>query len=758
MPTVEETLVLASQHHQTGNLRLAALLYQQIIEAVPQYAEVHSSLGVALAQQGLWDQAAVSLRQALQWRPDFPEAHNDLANVLQASGKLEEAVSHYGQAIGLRPGYPQAHNNLGVVLAKLGKLDESIAHHREAIRLDERYAAAHYNLGIVLERQNKLDEAICCYRQALSVDPAFAAGWNNLAIALARQDRLEEAIASFRRALDCRPHYAEAHSNLGAALGKQGDLAAAIAHQQEALRIKPDYATAHVRLGNGLRQSGKLDEAVSHLRTALQIAPDSVEGHTNLGIALMDAGQLDEAVLCHRQALRIDPQCANASMNLGAVLGRQGKFDEAVECYRQALRLQPDLAPALGNLVAWLNFNPEIDHDHVFAEHCRWGRMVQQNSPPRPHANDPSPDRRLRIGYVSPDFRFHALTRYLEPVLANHDERQVAVHCYAEAPVADAVTERLQRFATGWRWTCGLTNVQVAEQIRADGIDILVDLAGHTRYNRLGVFTHKPAPVQVTWLGYLNTTGLTTIDYRLTDDILDPPGQPLLDTEELMRLPGGMCCFAPPEDAPEVGRLPALGRRYLTFGSLNRLAKLNDKVYDLWSRVLQRLPTARLLMFQLDLNDAAQQRVRREFVQRGIAGHRLDLRSAADLRGYLAVYNDIDVVLDTFPCTGGVTTCEALWMGVPVLSLCGKRPMERNSATFLARVGLADWAVSLPERFIAKAVGLSEELPLLATLRGELRDRMWATVCNAERFTRVLEAAYRDMWRRWVHGRSVRQS
>ena len=252
--------------------------------------------------------------------------------------------------------------------------------------------------------------------------------------------------------------------------------------------------------------------------------------------------------------------------------------------------------------------------------------MVQQTSLPRPHTNDRSSDRPLRVGYVSPDFRFHALTRYFEPVLANHDAEQVAAYCYAEAPFVDAVTERLQSFAAGWRWTGGHSDTQVAEQIRADGIDILVDLAGHTRYNRLGVFTHKPAPIQVTWLGYLNTTGLNTVDYRLTDDVLDLPGQLVLDTEELWRLPGGMCCFEPPRDAPEVGPLPALARGYFTFGSLNRLAKLNERVYDVWGEVLRRLPTARLLIFQQDLNDAAQASIRVQFTQRGIASDRLDLR------------------------------------------------------------------------------------------------------------------------------------
>ncbi len=275
--------------------------------------------------------------------------------------------------------------------------------------------------------------------------------------------------------------------------------------------------------------------------------------------------------------------------------------------------LDPLMAPALANLMHWMNYDPAADHQQVFAEHCRWGRLTQPASAPRPHANDRSCQRRLRIGYVSPWFCFDAVTRYFEAVLVNHDRQQVTVFCYAATAVKDAVTVRLQSASENWRSICGMSDTQAAELIRADGIDILVDLAGHTPCNRLGVFALKPAPIQVTWLSYLNTTGLTAMDYRLTDAILDPPGQPLLDTEELVRLPVGMCCFAPPENAPEVGPMPALERGFITFGSLNRLAKCNEKVIDLWSRVMHELPTARLLMFRSDLTAEAKDRILRQF-------------------------------------------------------------------------------------------------------------------------------------------------
>jgi protein O-GlcNAc transferase len=334
------------------------------------------------------------------------------------------------------------------------------------------------------------------------------------------------------------------------------------------------------------------------------------------------------------------------------------------------------------------------------------------------------------------------------------------------------VTSRLQRLVPNWRWTCNLTDPELAQRILEDEIDILVDLAGHTRHTRLGVFARKPAPVQATWLGYLNTTGLTAMDYRITDDVLDPPDVSEVrsatydvkratsniehrtsnfsryDTEELLRLPGGMCCFAPPPDAPAVAPLPALRNHCLTLGSLHNLFKINGRALDLWSSVLQAIPTARLLLFHHTLKGTARTRIGDHLASRGIASDRMEIRQGSSSPGYLEVYGKIDVSLDTFPCTGGVTTCESLWMGVPMLSLRGVRPAGRHSASLLARVGLDGWAADTPEEYVALAVRWAGELDNLARLRAGLRDRMLPTLCDAQRFTRGLEEAYRTMWRR----------
>jgi protein O-GlcNAc transferase len=612
-----------------------------------------------------------------------------------------------------------------------------------------------FALALQCHQLGKLELAEELYRQLLQIDPGHADSHHLLGVLAGQKGRSEEAVAAIHRALALNPEAAIYHANLGALYEGWGRVPEAVASYQQALRIRPDDPGAHCKLAQALARQAKLDDAVAHYREAIRLNPDELLAHNNLGEVLL----------------------------------KQGRVEKAQASFQAALRLQPDQPVIQSNLLFCLNHDPRIDPDTVFAEHCRWGKLHELAVGELPHGNDPDPERRLRIGYVSPDLRYHAVTRYLEPVLVHHDPQSVQVFCYAQAAKPDAVTARLQGVVHSWCWTCELTDDQLAQRIRDDQIDILVDLAGHTGNNRLPVFARKPAPVQTTWLGYLNTTGLTRMDYRLTDDVLDPVSEvrkmsevrcPMsdvggvvadfghrtsdfghcFDTEELFRLPGGMCCFAPPTDAPPVTPLPALRRGHLTFGSLHSLFKLNAGVFDLWSALLRALPSAHLLMFRDTLTGTARDDVQQEFRQRGIGPERLDLRLGSHGAGYLRVYGEIDVILDTFPCTGGVTTCESLWMGVPVLSLLGVRPAGRNSAALLSRVGLGDWAVETPQAYLARGVGVASDLDSLAHLRAELRDRMAASLCDGQRFTRVLEDAYRTMWRRWCakkksHGRNT---
>jgi protein O-GlcNAc transferase len=784
--TIEEAFSLALQYHQAGQLPQAEQLYQQILQFSPDHADTHHLMGVLDYQRGRHDQAAASIRhalalnpsstayycnlglvyqaqekteaaievyeQVLRMQPQSAEAHCVLGNLLRMVGKREEAVRHCREALRIHPEFAGAHNNLGLALADQDKLDEAVEHYRLAVRFDPKYAAAYNNLGMALAKQGTYAEAIPQYQRALMLNPSFPEAYNGMGLALERIDRLDEAVSCYQQALKLKPNFPGAFNNLGIARMKQGQSDEAADCFRAALKLKPDHVDGFNNLATVLMSQGKLDEAVENYRQALRVNPKYAEGYSNLASVLQSQNKLDEAVDCFKEAIRLKPDFAQAYNNLAGVYLRLGMLDEALPNFHKSMRLSPDTAPVRSSLLFCTNYNPEADPDTVFAEHEEWGREHAPSIVSRPHLNVRDPNRRLRIGYVSADLRFHPLTRYFEPVLAHHDPKKVEVFCYAEDRFSDEVTERLKKLAHVWRSTSMLTDAQIVDNVRNDKIDILVDLMGHTANNRLFVFAQKPAPIQVTWLGYMNTTGLATMDYRLTDDVLDPPGQLVRDTEELWRLPGGMCCFLPPSDSPEVTRLPAQRRGSLTFGSLHGLLKLNSRVFDWWAKVLQAVPDSRLLMFHDTVMGRAQDRVRKEFANRGIDRDRLDLRQGSCKEGYLGIYEEIDVSLDAYPWTGGVTTCESLWMGVPMLSLCGVRPASRNSAALLSRVGLCDWAAQTPEELVAVARRQEKDLDKLAELRSELRNRMATSLCNAQRFTSELEAAYRGMWRRWCEG------
>lgn len=507
----------------------------------------------------------------------------------------------------------------------------------------------------------------------------------------------------------------------------------------------------HNRLGIVCGQQRKLAEAAASLQEAIRLRPDQAAPHTNLGNVWRLMGRLDDAVAAFHEALRREPGLADAHNNLGLSLMKQGRLAEATAGFRQALSLCPRYCTAASNLLLSLNYDPAQSPEALLAEHRRWPDCLDPVPPPTPFTNVRDPERRLRVGYVSPDFCGHVVAYFLLPILAHHDPAQVEVFCYAQVFDPDARTAQFRTLAHGWRSTIALDDAQVANQVRRDGVDILVDLAGHTADNRLGVFAYRPAPVQITYLGYPNTTGLPAIDYRLTDAVADPPGEPVHHTEELVRLNGPFCCYQPPERSPDVALPPVLRQGRLTFGSTHDLAKLNDPVMDLWADVLRAVPDSRLLVFRHTLTGSVKESLARRFVERGIDAARVTLESQLpEGRHYLDLYGRIDLLLDVFPWNGHVTTCESLWMGVPVVTLRGNRHAGRLSATVLSALGLTDLVADTPLDYVATAARWAADRDRLVSLRKELRPRMRSSaLCDGRSFTRGLEAAYRQLWRRW---------
>lgn len=553
-------------------------------------------------------------------------------------------------------------------------------------------------------------------RQALALDPKLAVAHFNMGIALRSQKRLEEACQSFRRAVQLKPVYQEAMG--------------ALAHVYIALH---DWSAA-----------------LGLLKEIIAIWPHKAEAYCNLGTVYLGMGHVQEAIVAYEAALKTDPHLAGALNGLGgAYLGR-GDFERAERCYRKCMAALPGDRQAHSNLLMLLNYVPGSDPVAVFEEHFAWGRAAEARIAPQQLDMRPKEIRRqLRVGYLSPDFREHSVASFIEPVLRHHDRAQFEVFCYSSLPVPDETTRRIRRAVDVWQDIDKLSDSDAARRIREDRLDILVDLSGHTAGGRLGIFAARPAVVQMTWMGYPNTTGLRTIDYRITDAIADPAGEDAYHSETLLRLEGCFLTYQPWPSAPEVAPSPASGNGYVTFGSFNNFSKINFEVLQLWSEVLRQVPHSRLLLKCPALTDGSvRERVGAALVEFGVAAERLELLGHTPTREeHLARYARVDIALDTFPYNGTTTTCEALWMGVPVLSLLGSRHAGRVGASLLRAAGLEDWLATTPEEFVETAREKAADLLALGRLRQSLRGQLAASqLCDAAAFTRRLEAAMTSAW------------
>jgi predicted O-linked N-acetylglucosamine transferase (SPINDLY family) len=679
-----------------------------------------------------------------------------LAMALQhhQAGRVQAAEEIYRQILAVEPNHVDALHLLGVLASQAGQYQLAVEYIGRAIALVGTEATFHNNLGNALQGQGQLNEAVACYRRALELKPDYATAHGNLGNALQAQGQLDEAVACYRRVLGLRPDLAHAHSNLGAALRKQGKLEEAVASYRRALELKPDYAEAHNNLGNALRKQGKPDEAVACYRRALELKPGYAEASYNLGNAFQEQGKLDEAAAWYGRALELTPGDAEIHNNLGNALQAQGKLEEAVACFRRALELKPDYIEAHSNLLLALQYQAEATLSGLAQAHAEYERQHAQplGAVRERHENVRDPHRRLRLGFLSPDFGRHPAAYFLIRALENLDRGQCEVVCYHDRVSSDDLTARFWAAATTWRDVTGRSDVELAEQIVADRIDILFDLAGHTAGNRLLVFARKPAPVQVTWIGYEGTTGLGAMDYILADRYTIAPGQEAGYRERVLRMPHGYVCYEPPPTSPEASPLPAAKAGHVTFGSFNRLAKITPQVVGVWAKVLNRVPQSRLLLKYRGLGDES---VRRRyldlFTARGVDPQRLEFAPPSSRAEYLAAYGRVDIALDPFPFGGGVTTCDALWMGVPVVTYPGETFASRHGLSHLANVGLTETVARDLDQYVELAASLATDLPRLAALRAGLRQRMAASpLCDGKSFAADLMTLLRHVWQQWT--------
>jgi protein O-GlcNAc transferase len=687
--TTQQALELALRHHEAGRLSEAEKIYRQILSDQPHNAEVLSLLSAITFQ----------------------------------AGDHQRALEPIKQAIAIDPGTATYHNNLGRILAAMGRLDEAVTAFRSALELSPDRAEVHRNLGKALAEQEHFQAAIDAYRSALKLKPLYPEVHYRLGNLFKNQQQLPEAIAAFRCAIQIQPDYAEAHNKLGAALQAQGQFAAAMACYQECLRLKPKFAEARNNLGNVFKELDEPDQAIEQYRLAIECKPDYARAYNNLGNALRD----------------------------------QGQADEAAGAYRRAVELNPDFPGAYSNLLYNLYFLADHDARAIYEEHIRWNRQMAEPLKKfiQPHPNDRDPERRLKIGYVSADFRNHSQSFFTVPLFSKHNHHEFEIFCYSNVTRADAITTRIKSYADVWRDTANLSDQHLDDLIRNDRVDILVDLTMHMANGRWPVFARKPAPVQVAWLAYPGTTGLSTMDYRLTDPYLDPPG---LDDrfycEESIRLSDAFWCYDPltsDPEIPKVNALPAITSGRVTLGSLNNFAKINDGVLQLWARVLAAVPRSHLIL--LAPAGQARRRVIDKFQTEGIDAGRVEFVERKPRLDYLKLHHHFDLGLDTLPANGHTTSLDSFWMGVPVVTLAGQTAIGRGGKSILSNLGLPELIAETPEEYVEIAVKLSSDLPRLAELRRTLRQRMQASpLMDAPSFARNVEAAYRQMWRRWCSG------
>ncbi|KAA0682255.1 glycosyltransferase family 41 protein [Roseomonas genomospecies 6] len=630
-----------------------------------------------------------------------------------------------------------------------GRSDEAEKAYRLILKREPRNSDAWHLLGVLHSERGDHETGVSMIRKALSIREAPEYHLN-LGASLLSMGRMEEAMAAFMAALRLSPVKADIHFQMGNLFHAQRRPNESVAAYRKAIALRPGFVEALNNLGSLLMEVGETEAALAAFAEAIQAAPANAESHCNLGYALDTLGRLGEAAAAYNVALTFRPDYALAWSNLGNTLKGQGRLEQAIAAYRSALTHHPDFSLAQSNLLMAQHYTPECTNADFLAtaRECA-GRNGGGAPVAAPAVHDGGGARPLRIGYVSADFKGHPVGYFLENVLKSHDRSAVTAIGYANNGRMDHVTERLRAAADDWRPIVGLSDGAAAELIRQDEVDILVDLSGHTGSNRLPLFARRPAPVQVSWLGYFGTTGLPAMDWIIADRHVVPPGEERFFTEKVWRLPGSYLCFTPPVEEVAVGPLPMLGGGPVTLGAFHNRAKITPNTVALWSRLLTALPQARLLVKSREFDDfGVRQALRDQFATHGIESNRLRMEGRSPRAAYFDSYNRIDVALSPTPFGGGTTTAESLWMGVPVVTLRGDRWAGRIGNSFLETLGLADRLVADgPEDYIAKTAALIGDPSALADLRAGLREAMLRSpLCDAPAFARSLEEAYRSMW------------
>lgn len=772
--------------HQRGNLAEAERCYETILGAKRNQFDALHLLGVVRLQQGRAEEAIDLIGKALRINPRSPAAHVNLGAAFGALKRLNEALGCYDKALTFDRDHLLALNSRAATLLDLGRPEEGLASLDRALAINPSNVETLRRRGQVLWQMKRLDEALACCETLLAIDPNRADALSNRGTILQALNRMDEALASYDEALAIKSDHADALNNRGNLLSKLGRLDEALASYDRAVAISPGNADVPYNRGNVLQGLRRFEPALASYDAALAIHPSHVEALNSRGAVLRHLRRTEEALECYDKALSFAPFHAAALGNRGLILRDLRRFGESLAGYHAALAIQPDQTAALKNLgdglvdlrrpveafasydralaidpgdsgaysnkIIAADFVPGLDFASQQRLRRGWARIHADrfSGEVSPHTNDRNPSRRIRLGYVSADFMKHSAAHIFGPVLRRHDRTAFEVACYSGVAIEDEMTEAFRRASDLWRPVGHLTDDALAAQIRSDGIDILVDLSGHSAGHRLLAFARKPAPIQVEAWGQASGTGLAAIDYLFSDPVTIPAEARPLFAETVVDLPSVIICEMP-ADAPAAGESPAGTRGFVTFGCLNRFSKVSPAVLGLWARILRSVPRSRLLLKDPAFEDVSMRRAAQAtLVEGGIEVDRLELRGHSSHRDHLAAYNDIDIAFDPFPHNGGASTWEALRMGCPVVARLGDHAAGRQSAAILRSAGFGAWTAESDEAYFDLAVQKASDLAGLVQLRRRIPALVATSPAgNPEAYTRHAEAAYRSMWERW---------
>ena len=703
-------------------------------------------VGEELYRAGKFDQARRQLLESLRHSPEKADAWHILGLTLRQLGFLDQAIECLEKADRLIPERPDILSNLAVVYRESNQNEKALKSVKKALTANPHCTNARNIHAVALMECERIMEAESEFRSLLTRDPANVEAGMNLGNLLQKQGRLQDAIDTYRQALKTQPNHELLQFNLCEALRGIGQHQPAINGFRQILAKNPKMLAARINLARTLGRLGQYEDAVRQLQTVIQSSPEHAKATHYLAKMLLELGQQDQAEQLLLKSVKLLPNDPFVRCTLGRMYSDSHQLSRAETYLREALEVAPELHEANSGLLFVLSGQSSRSDQELFQAHLDWGARFDDVDCFELDRHDFGQRRKLRLGYVSPDFRQHPIASYFLPVLRNHNREQFEVYCYAELKNSDSTTDEIRELSDGWFLTNGCSDLQVANRVRSDQIDILFDLAGHTRGNRLGVFAYRPVPVQITWLGYPHTTGLRHIDFRLTCEVQNPSDTPEYHSESLVRLPHGSFCFSPPSNAPELTALPAAASGNITFGSLHRPFKINLDVLSTWARVLNAVPQSRLLLLNTRFTTSRKQQVENTLVDLGVDANRISIRNEINQKHYLEVYREIDIALDVFPWAGGTTTLEALWMGIPLIAFCGKRRSSRSTAAIVTHAGHPELVAHSQNEYVRLVCHLAADLKRLLAYRANLRKTLRDTIADAARFTQTFEDKMKAIW------------